>query len=356
MIAKPLIYLKHFCFFIIIVTSIRSACSAEIPVIIKYPNQSSKIILTSFEGNNLVFRPMGSDDGGRIFIKIEELISQHAQLNFLFPEDFYEAVEQFESGEVIRSISIIGKYADPLVPYLDLSNIPGNMIPSILVYLEALKKAEYWEKVIDLATQIPLSSAPPEAMDYVGKLALLLYDSDRSNDFDRLYFHILDQQDLALSHLRSLMYLAKELRIRDDYLKAFHLYRKIQINDGSLEVLARLWVSYCSFYLGHDIVPEIFLEELEKLDVSEQGYALGELIKARLCIRDGDFHTAMRFAAKGRIHAKATDVYYPELLYVVASLYNELGYTKASKSTLSELRLLFPENRWSHKDLNIPSN
>ncbi len=57
---------------------------------------------------------------------------------------------------------------------------------------------------------------------------------------------------------------------------------------------------------------------------------------------------AMRFAAKGRIHAKATDEYYPELLHVVASLYNELGYTKASQLTLSELRLLFPENRWSH--------
>ena len=152
------------------------------------------------------------------------------------------------------------------------------------------------------------------------------------------------------------MYLAEELRVRDDYLRAFHLYRKIQINDGALQVLAKLWVSYCSFYLGHDIVPEIFLEELEKLDVSEQGYALRELIKARLCIRDEDFYTAMRFAAKGRIHAKATDVYYPELLHVVASLYNELGYTKASQLILSELRLLFPENRWSNRDLNIPSN
>ena len=356
MIVRPLICLKHFCFFIIIVTSSRSTCSAEVPVIIKYPTQSSKIILTSFEGNNLVFRPMGSDNGGRIYIKKEELISQNVQLNFLFPEEFYDAVEQSETGEVIRSISIIGKYADPLVPFLDLSNIPGNMIPSILVYLEALKEVEDWEKVVDLVTQIPLSTAPPEAIDYVGKLALLLYDGDKSNDFDRLYFHILDQQDLSLSHLRSLMYLAEELRIRDDYLRAFHLYRKIQINDGALQVLAKLWVSYCSFYLGHDIVPEIFLEELEKLDVSEQGYALRELIKARLCIRDEDFYTAMRFAAKGRIHAKATDVYYPELLYVIANLYNELGYTKASQLTLSELRLLFPENLWSHIDLNIPSN
>ena len=41
---------------------------------------------------------------------------------------------------------------------------------------------------------------------------------------------------------------------------------------------------------------------------------------------------------------------------IVASLYNELGYTKASQLTLSELRLLFPENLWSHIDLNIPSN
>ncbi|MEC7487731.1 MAG: hypothetical protein VYE55_05425, partial [Verrucomicrobiota bacterium] len=79
---------------------------------------------------------MGSDNGGRIYIKKEELISQNVQLNFLFPEEFYDAVEQLETGEVIRSISIIGKYADPLVPFLNLSIIPGNMIPSILVYLE----------------------------------------------------------------------------------------------------------------------------------------------------------------------------------------------------------------------------
>lgn len=352
MIVRLIVYFKYLYLIAITATSSTILCSAELPVILKYPTQSDKIILTAVEGNNLIFRPMGSDDGGRIIIKIEELISQGAQLNFLFPDDFYDAVEQLESGEGGRSISIISKYVDPLVSFLSLSNIPGNMLPSIIVYLEALKGVEDWERVVDLATHIPLSIAPPWVMDNVGELALSLHDRDKSKDFDRLYFHILDQRSLALAHLQSLMHLAEHLRIRADYLRAFYLYRKIQVGDGSLQVLAKLWVAYCSFYLGHDIVPEIFLEVLPEIDVSEQGYALRELIKARLSIRDENFYSAMRFAAKGRIHAKATDVYYPELLYVVASLYNELGYAKASNLTQNELRLLFPESRWSKKNLN----
>lgn len=335
---------------LLFVSSVSALLGAvELPVRLQYPTQSDDIILTGVENGALVFRPQGRDIGGRAYLRIDELERQRAQLHFLFPQAFYDAIEQLEAGETARALPAIRQFAEPLTGYLELSRLPGNMVATLLVYLDALTAVGEWTKAVDLVVRMPLSEAPPEALERAGDLALALHDAGQNKALDRLHSHTFGLRDLDAERLGSLMRLADEWRRRDVYLKAFDLYRKVQSVESPLQVEAKLWVAYCSFYLGHDIVPEIFLEVLPEMDVASEGYSLRELIKARLRIREGDFRAAMRSAALGRIHAQSTDVYYPELLHTVANLYGELGQAEASASAHRELTLLFPDSSWAAK-------
>lgn len=323
--------------------------AAELTVRLQYPTQSNEIILTGVENDALVFRPKGRDTGGRAYLDIGELLRQRAQLHFLFPQAFYDAIEALEAGHTARALPTVGQYAEPLADYLGLSRLPGNMVATLMVYLDALSAAQDWTKAADLVVRIPLADAPPEALERAGRLALALHDAGQETALARLHAHLFALRGLDAERLGSLMDLAGEWRRRGIHVKAFDLYRKVQSTENMLQVEAKLWVAYSSFYLGHEIVPEVFLEVLPEMDVTSEGYSLRELIKARLRIREGDFEAAMRSAALGRVHARATDAYYPELLHLVARLYGELGQFEASASAHRELVLLFPESDWALK-------
>jgi hypothetical protein len=321
--------------------------AAELPVRLQYPIQSNDIILTGIEGESLVFRPTGRDTGGRAYLEMDELERQQAQLHFLFPQAFYDAVQTLKEGNAARALPTLRQHAEPFADYLALSRLPGNMVPTVLVYLDALVASEAWDEAVDWMVRMPFAEAPPEALDRAGDLALALYAAGQNAALERLHTYLANLRGLDAVRLEILMRLAGEWRQRDAHLRAFNLYRRIQSREGSLQVEAQLWVAYSSFYLGHEIVPRVFLEELPEMDVTSPGYSLRELIHARLSIREGDFSAAMRSAAQGRTHANAIDSHYPELLHMVATLYGELGMPGPSASAHRELTLLFPDSPWA---------
>jgi hypothetical protein len=143
------------------------------------------------------------------------------------------------------------------------------------------------------------------------------------------------------------MRLADDWRDRGEFLRAFQLYRNIQAGEGPSQTIAQLWVAYCSFYLGHDLIPKVFLDVLPEMDTRDVGYSLRELIRARLAIRDGDLAGAMRHAAAGKTYANAIDPWYPELLYTVAHLYEARGMKDAARAAHREVAEIFTESPWA---------
>ena len=323
----------------------------EINMRLQYPQQMKDVVLTGVDGDEIVFRPVGPDRGGRAYLEIDELLRQRGALNFLFPQAFYDAIEDFERGQVLQALPVIREQAKPFIQYLELSELPGNMLPTVLLYLDALTAAEQWREAAEVATQIPLSLAPASVLDRVGYLALALADAEQSSALDRVHRHVLSARMLSDARLAVMLDLAHAWRERSDYLRAFNLYRKIQVSENVYQTRARLWVAYCSFYLGHDLVPSVFLDHLPEMEVSTPGYSLRELIKARLSLRDEDFSAAMRSAAEGKTYANSTDPWYPELLYTVALVYARVDMNEASIAAHRELSISFPESPWARASL-----
>ena len=324
----------------------------EINMRLQYPQQTKDVILTGVEGDEIVFRPLGRDSGGRAYLEMDELILQRGTLNFLFPQNFYDAIEALERGQALEALPVIRKYAQPFVEYMELSHLPGNMLPTVLSYLDVLATAREWSEAADVATRIPLHLAPPSVLDRIGQLALSLADADQSLALDRVHQHIVSSRKLTDHRLAVILDLANDWRDRADYVRAFDLYRKVQAYEGPYQTRARLWVAYCSFYLGHDLVPTVFLENLPEMDVNTPGYSLRELIKARLSIRDEDYAAAMRSAAEGKTYSNATDPWYPELLYTVATVYAQMNMKEAAIAAYRELSISFPDSPWAVKSLN----
>lgn len=327
------------------------AAQPEINLRLQYPQQTKDVILTGVERDEIVFRPFGRDIGGRAYLKIDELLRQRGTLNFFLPQEFYDAIEDLERGQALKALPVIRAYAQPFLEYMELSHLPGNMLPTILTYLEALSAADQWSEAADVATRIPLRLAPPSVLDRIGQLVMALNAAHQIPALDRVHAHILASRQLSEAGLAAILELANQWRESAEYLLAFDLYRKVQATEGPHQTRARLWVAYCSFYLGHDIVPTVFLENLPEMEVTTPGYSLRELIKARLNLRDEEYGAAIRSAAAGKTYSNSTDPWYPELLYTLAIAYAQIDMQQAAIATHRELSISFPDSPWAEESL-----
>ena len=332
------------------------AQAAELDVRLKYLNRLNDMVLTGIENNEIVLRPLGSDLGGRAYLNIDELQQQRVALLFPFPEAYYNAVEQMEQGNALAALPQIQKEAVPLLDYFPLSALPGNLMPTVLSYLDALRGAQRWKDAVDVAIRIPLAIAPEATVTYVGDMALELHHSGEIAALDLLHAHIVQTRGMTDNQLALAMEIADQWRERQEYLRAYQLYQKIQVVESSQQTLARLWVAYCSFYLGHEIVPQIFLDVLPEMDVTTYGYSLRELIKARLRYREEAYDTAIRSAAEGKTYSNALDPWYPELLYMVGLLYQQRGMDAAANAAYREVSILFPASPWATESLEALEN
>lgn len=330
---------------------VASIQAAELPVRLQYPTQVNDVILNGVEGDSLVFRPKGRDRGGRAYLKIDHLLEQRVVLNFMFSQSYYDAIAALDAGQARQALPVLKQEVGPFLDYMSLSLLPGNMLPTVLSYLDALRAADQWSAAADVAIRIPVAISPPLAIDQMRHLSMELYLAEETVALERLQRHLLNARNLTQGRLDVYLQMADDWREAGEYVRAYELYRKVQIQDGPLQVHARLWVAYCSFYLGHDLVPQVFLDELPEMDVNTPGFCLRELIKARLAIREDDFAAALRSAAEGKSYANATDPWYPELLYTVAFLYDEIGLHEAAIAAYREVSILFSKTPWAIKSL-----
>jgi len=332
------------------------AAAVEMPVRLDYPSKVTDVVLTGVENEEVAFRPPGRDTGGRAYISFDSLLEQGATLYFTFPKEFYEAVDQLKRGSVQRALPIIRREARPFLDVMELSVLPGNHLPAVYSYVDALEAAKMWAEAVEVAVSVPLAQAPPAALERIGTLSHKLHKAGQTELADQLHAHILTPTSYSREHLVQIMQLADQWRESGVYGNAYILYRKVELTEGPLKTRARLWVGYCSFYLKEEIAPERLLEKLPEVDLNTPDYSLRELIRARLRMRVGDYDAAMRSAAVGKTYASPTDSWYPELLFILASLYDEFAMASASETAHRELSVLFPSSQWAEQSLQILKN
>ncbi|MFO8028007.1 MAG: hypothetical protein R6U56_10115, partial [Opitutales bacterium] len=236
--------------------------AVELPVRLQYPTKVSEVLLTGVDNQEVEFRPVGGDTGGRAYISIKSLLDQGVTFYFMFPAEFYDALAEVKKGSVEGALPVIRREATPFLEVMELSVLPGNHLPVVYSYLDALRADEMWAEAVDVARKIPLLKAPPEALRRVGALALDLHAAGQEELLQQLHNQIEAPSGYSQRHVEELMRLADQWREAAVYVNAHELYRKVQRSEGPLQTRAQLWVGYCSFYLGDELVPEEFLSEL----------------------------------------------------------------------------------------------
>lgn len=333
--------------------SIEALQAAELPVQIQYPTQAKNYYLTELDGDLVGFRPPGHDSGGRAYLEIEQLELARARLNFLLPEEYLNAVQELETQGAVQALPTIRKHTDPFMEYLPLSGLPGNMVQVLITYIDVLSASGQWTEAVDVAGRLPYSIAPPLLINRVTELAEDLYLEGQSQNLQRLHKKLLASGSLSTEHLEVLMELAGFYRDNESYRESIELYDKVQREEGPLQPLAQLWLAYCRINLGEAVEGEQLLEDLPRLENTDPAFSLRELVRALVFMSEGDSFKAMRSAATGKTYANTAQSWYPELLFQIASLYNELGQMHASEFAYRELSTLYPETRWGKKSLSI---
>lgn len=326
---------------------------AELPVELRYPTQTDAVILTGVEADALVFRPRGSDFGGRAYLDLDTLQEQEVLLNFILSKEFYEGLKKLQNNQPHAALPLVEPEARHFLDYMRLSHLPGNYVSTVRTYFEVLQRTGNWQRLTALIVKLPLREVPAPILEDIGKIALSLHESQRLTELEQMHRAILAMERGVPAHLEVLVSLADSWRKAGQYRRAFEIYGMVSAEKSSHQVLATLWAAYCGFYLEDSETLEPILEALPKIQLDEPYFSLRELIEARWKFRQTDYPAAMRAAARGKTHAAATDPWYPELIHTLALLYEQMKMPEAANIAHQEVSIMFPASQWAAKSLEI---
>jgi hypothetical protein len=325
----------------------------ELLVELHYPTRTDEVLLTGIDGNFLVFRPKGQDDGGRAYLDIEDLKRQKVTINYLLSEQFYKGIERLNENRPIQALPLFEAEAGQLLEYNILSKLPGNYSSTVLPYMDALQQSRNWNRLVALIVEIPVADSPTEIVEKVGDVAFALHAQKRFEDLDIVHKKIISIPELAPEHVASIFDIANSWRQAKEYQKAYDVYRLITANGRFLNHPSVLWAAYCGFYcLGNDSLEKIY-SKLPEIDAGQAYFSLRRLLDTRWYLQLGDYPSAMRYAAQGKVYANATEPWYPELIHTLAVLYTNMNLVDEGSLAHSEVSAIFPNSRWAKKSLQL---
>ena len=325
----------------------------ELLVELHYPTRTDKVLLTGIDGNSLVFRPTGQDDGGRAYLEIEDLKRQKVALNYLLSEKFYNGLERLNENRPIQALPLLEVEAGQLLEYNILSQLPGNYLPAVLPYMDALHDSRNWNRLVAVIVEIPLEDSPTEIVQKVGDIAFTLYKEKRGAALDIVHKKIISITQVPPEHVASFSDIANSWRQAEEYQKAYEVYRLINANDRSLKHPSVLWAVYCGFYcLDNDSLEKIY-SKLPEIDAGQAYFSLRRLLDTRWYLNKGDYPAAIRNAAEGKVYANATEPWYPELIHTLAVLYSNMNLVDEGSLAHREVSAIFPNSRWAKKSLQL---
>lgn len=319
----------------------------QIRVELQYPTKVTEMILVGVEEGELVFRPPGDDFGGRAYLSIAELERQRAVVNALYPPAFGDALRDLGSGRSEAALPALSSIADPLVGYLALGSVAGNIVPAVDAWLEALVETGRWEEAVALAARIPLAKVPGSLFARIIDLEMMLGEEGLDQPAGRLRSAILAESGWPENHREEILRLADSERVGGRWAEAVDLYGAVEAEGGRLALKASLWGRYCTLEAA-DAVPEpVFLENIPVLFPGDSFFPLARLVRSRALERTGRFAEAMRSAAEGITFASVDEAWFPPLLLAVGRLYLETGDGAAADSAFRQTVFLFPDTPWS---------
>lgn len=320
--------------------------AAELPVELRYPMQTDSVILTGLESRSLVFRPKGTDFGGRAYLDFDTLEKEKVMLNFLLSDAFYDGLKKLNNDQPLQALPLIEPEARPFLKYMGLSHLPGNYVSTVRAYFEALRGTGNWKRLAALVTALPMREVPPAILDEIGRSALSLHRVQATKELESIHRSFLSMEGGGPARLEVLLSLGDSWREIGEYQKAFDMYHKVSGEKSAHQLAAWLWAAYCGFYLVDSESLQSILQDLPKIQINEPYFSLRELIDARWKLRQGEYPAAMRAAARGKTHAAATDPWYPELLHTLALLYEKMEMPDAATQAHQEVSIMFPASQW----------
>lgn len=340
---------RRIAFLCLALLAIRPAAAdpGQIPVELRYPTKVTEMVLVGIEGGELVFRPPGVDEGGRAYLSIRELERRRAVVNALYPPAFAEALRELETGDAEAALPKLERIARPVVPYLELGPVAGNLVPAVDAWLEALVETGRLEEAAALAGSIPLAEVPVSLFARVVDLGIRLAEAGKAVLADGLRREFLSVNIWPRAHQEELMRLAGLDRREDRWAEAAELYRLVESQAGALSPAARLWGAYCRIEADPDPPAEGFLATLPAPAEQDPSFPLAQLVRARALERLDRPGEAMRAAASGVTAAPVDREWFPPLLLLAARLYETHGDRAAAESAYRQTVFLFPDSAWS---------
>lgn len=302
------------------------------------------LVLVGKDGDELIFRLPGKASGQRVYLPLSDF-SENTRLVLNLPRAYYEALNDVNHHINIRHMKTLRKLGYPLVRYLDLDLKGSNFETVVLSLFQALMKFDDKEEAILLAEKLDFEKIDPQFLELALDLVAGLMESGNTQRafslLDRVEVENLDETQLEL-----LLEFGQELLAAESFEHAYRLFQRVQTAESSYQPYARLWTTYCSIRLGRLAVARVFLDNLDSFEGGTSVYSLKRLIEGRYYFELEAYEQAMRAVADGVAHAKVSEFWMPELLFISARCYEQHEDIDVAQNTYREVTLFFPNTVW----------
>lgn len=310
-----------------------------------HQHQSEPLEVTGVRATNLIGRDSNTlyfrDRGATIQVPIDSV----QQMNFVATSDARRGVENYQAENYADAVRQLGPFARRVLPYVDVPNT--NAFTIVSMYINALTRAQRFDEAEAILLLVPLEGQTE------GFVAQIFEVAESMRLAGRDYMNLIRRVPISPDNTRFVVFMrqfAESLLEQDAIEDASLIYRRVrEATDGEDRRWATIWMAYAEVRSGGIFRATELLDEVGELEVNEAVYSLYYLIRSRLSREDENFDDAIDQISRGIVYANINTAWFPEMLYLSAISYRELGNTETADRVGEYLTMLFPENYWTNR-------
>ena len=319
----------------------------EVLVDIRYPTRTVRMILVGLEEGELTLRTVAADRGERAYLSVRELARQGTVIQFAENADYQRALRLARRGDHAEARSLYRRSVTPMLRYLRMGEVAGNLITIVDAWIETAIALEEWNEAIDLIDRIDLRIAPRQTFGRVISLAQTLFEKELWSTLRNLEGKILRIENPNAMQRTELLRLGHFWRENQLYAEASRLYERVTGFEGDASREAHLWRLYASLFMeGAD--PASVEESFEARPAHRQ-FSLELLIQAKMATLREDSDGAMRLAAEAFAYSGPEETHHPEIMTILGHLYLGREEEAIAAQIFRQGQLLYPDTVWEKR-------
>lgn len=306
---------------------------------------SQKVELLEIDGRDIIFRLPGVP--GELSLPLD---NPSLRLYYAPPSNYATARQHLVAGRYDRAADEMRPNAYPLIRFLRIRPQSFETGHSFFAqFFEAVVSSGQIDEAARILTVLPYDNLDQNLFAWAMRVIELLAAEGKQEQA----LALLGRVPIDAAHpqyLPVLLLLGGRLIQSENFEQALYIYQRLlALEQPETRLEATLWTAYANLQLGRVETARLFLAQADEVERAQREFSLLSLVRGKIYLSEKDIPQAMKHLSEGIVYAEVNYPWTPELFFLTASAYRDLGQKAVAREIYREITLLFASSPWAKK-------